>query len=188
MAKREDLFDHFVAIAAKFPWWLGVLMAGVSYSGLHYAAISSIAAPTPVAAIGSAVTSQLVKTAAGIAQYIVPIVFLAGAAVSALGRRKRNALHGRAAAQGLPAIATMSWREFEMLIGEAFRRRGFRVLELGAKGADGGVDLVLAKQSERHLVQCKRWRATKVPVTVVRELYGVMAAQGAAGGFVVTAG
>jgi len=47
---------------------------------------------------------------------------------------------------------------------------------------------VLAKQSEHHIVQCKHWRATKVPVTVVRELYGVMAAQGAAGGFVVTAG
>jgi restriction system protein len=37
-------------------------------------------------------------------------------------------------------------------------------------------------------VQCKQWRAFKVGVPVVRELYGVMAAKGAAGGFVVTSG
>ena len=38
------------------------------------------------------------------------------------------------------------------------------------------------------LVQCKQWKAYKVSVNIVRELYGVMAAQGAAGGFVVTSG
>jgi restriction system protein len=37
-------------------------------------------------------------------------------------------------------------------------------------------------------VQCKQWRAQQVPVTIVRELYGVMAAQHAAGGYVVTSG
>lgn len=57
-----------------------------------------------------------------------------------------------------------------------------------APGPDGGVDLVLRKGGERHLVQCKQWRALKVGVPVVRELYGAMAAMGAAGGFVVTSG
>ena len=42
--------------------------------------------------------------------------------------------------------------------------------------------------SEKFLVQCKQWRAFKVGVDVVRELYGVMAATGATGGFVVTSG
>jgi hypothetical protein len=36
--------------------------------------------------------------------------------------------------------------------------------------------------SEEFLVQCKQWRAFKVGVVVVRKLYGVMAAKGAAGG------
>jgi restriction system protein len=47
---------------------------------------------------------------------------------------------------------------------------------------------VLRKGSEKFLVQCKQWRAFKVSVEIVRELYGVMAATGAAGGFVVTSG
>jgi restriction system protein len=37
-------------------------------------------------------------------------------------------------------------------------------------------------------VQCKHWRKRQVGVTVVRELNGVVSAQGAHGGFVVTGG
>lgn len=42
-------------------------------------------------------------------------------------------------------------------------------------GPDCGIDLTLDKGGETFLVQCKRWRATKVGVEVVRELYGAMA-------------
>jgi len=50
------------------------------------------------------------------------------------------------------------------------------------------VDLKLSRGGEKFFVQCKQWRAHKVGVEVVRELYGVMAAHGATGGFVVTSG
>ena len=82
----------------------------------------------------------------------------------------------------------ITWREFEMLVGEAFRMEGYTVLETGGGGADGGVDLVLRKPGGTYLVQCKQWKTLVVPVTVVRELYGVMAHHKAAGGFVVTSG
>jgi len=62
------------------------------------------------------------------------------------------------------------------------------VTETGGGGADGGIDLALKKEGETFLVQCKQWKALKVGVTTVRELYGVMAAEGATGGFVVTSG
>jgi restriction system protein len=82
----------------------------------------------------------------------------------------------------------MNWRDFELLVGEAFRLRGYSVEETGGGGADGGVDLRLRKGNEVFLVQCKQWRAYKVSVTVVRELLGAMAAEGATGGYVVTSG
>lgn len=75
-----------------------------------------------------------------------------------------------------------------MLVGEAFRRGGYSIEESGGGGADGGIDLVLHKNGEKSLVQCKQWRAYKVGVQVIRELYGVMAAEGAVHGFVVTSG
>ena len=49
-------------------------------------------------------------------------------------------------------------------------------------GADGGVDLVLSKTGERILVQCKNWKSSKVGVSTVRELFGVVTAEGASGG------
>jgi restriction system protein len=102
---------------------------------------------------------------------------------------KRKRLHAAVGAgESAQALQRMNWREFEALVGEAFRRKGFQVTETGGGGADGGVDLVLTTGRERYLVQCKQWRSTKVPVSTVRELYGVMQAQGAVGAFVVTSG
>lgn len=90
------------------------------------------------------------------------------------------------------ALDGMRWREFEMLVGEGFRLQGYQVVETGGGGPDGGIDLILSRPgkngSEKFLVQCKQWRAYKVGVDVVRKLYGVMAAKGATGGFVVTSG
>lgn len=84
-------------------------------------------------------------------------------------------------------MKSLSWQEFELLVGEAFRQDGYSVQETSA-GADGGVDLELRKDGELHLAQCKQWRATKVGVAVVRELFGAMAGRGATRGYVVTSG
>jgi restriction system protein len=84
--------------------------------------------------------------------------------------------------------AALSWRDFERLVGEAFRHRGFTVTGFGASASDGGVDLGLAKNGERFLVQCKHWRKPQVDVTVIRELSGIIRALGANGGYVITAG
>ena len=86
------------------------------------------------------------------------------------------------------ALNGMTWQEFEMLVGEAYRRQGFNVCEMGGGGADGGVDLVLTKNGQTVLVQCKQWKTFKVGVKTVRELYGVIAAQKAQGGVVVSSG
>lgn len=65
----------------------------------------------------------------------------------------------------LERIAALGWRNFERLVGEAYRRHGYSVEETGLGGADGG----------RVLVQCKQWRRRRVPVNVVREMYGLLA-------------
>jgi restriction system protein len=135
------------------------------------------------------VVRSLATSAAMVGQYLVPALCLIAALISYIGRRKRETLHALAGAASTAAVLNgMSWHEFEMLVGEAFRRRGYSVTELGGAGADGGIDLILRKGRETSLVQCKQWKATVVGVTVVRELYGVMAAKGATSGYVVTSG
>ena len=132
------------------------------------------------------------QAAAGNAAHVDAAVDAAQRAFSGWSKtpdgERQALLHEAQGATGASAVHGMDWHEFEMLVGEAFRQHGYTVTETGASGPDGGVDLVLTKGGERFLVQCKQWRALKVGVSVVREHYGVMAAQGAAGGFVVTSG
>jgi restriction system protein len=85
-------------------------------------------------------------------------------------------------------LVTLSWRDFEKLIGEAFRERGFQVTGFGSRGADGAADLALVKTGERFLVQFKHWRKHEVGVLAVRELKTALDAVGAQGGYVLTAG
>ncbi|HUX82261.1 MAG TPA: restriction endonuclease [Halothiobacillus sp.] len=190
MARRKQSgFEDLIELASRLPWWAGVAVAVVAYLVLHPIAIREIAVSGDIKMIGASVAAQIFKTAATIGQYLLPVAFLIGSVVSVFKRRKRNQLVEQTQARGKQsALLDMSWREFEMLVGEAFRRRGFTVEETGGNGPDGGVDLVLRKGREIHLVQCKQWKALKVGVDVVRQLYGVMAAKGATGGFVVTSG
>jgi restriction system protein len=61
-------------------------------------------------------------------------------------------------------------------------------MENAVDGPDGGIDLVLRKDDAKCYVQCKQWKQTKVGVKPIRELYGVIAAGNAAGGFFVASG
>jgi restriction system protein len=181
----EDVF----AVVAMFPWWGGVAAAAILYFGLHAYANQATVAITPGAQIGTAVLQTLFPTFASILQYILPVACLAAAVASAMKAAHRKSLARGVAASGSAAsLDGMAWQEFELLVGEAFRQKGYKVVELGGAGPDGGVDLVLSRGKETFLVQCKQWKAFKVGVDVVRELYGLMAARGAAGGFVVTSG
>ena len=187
--RKQGALEGLIDIAAMLPWWLGLLFALIAYFVLHHYATAVVAQPASVAQLGANVASQLGKTLAMFGQYLIPLAFLIGAGISAYGRHKRAALLTDVQEGSSPSVLNgMTWQEFEMLVGEAFRRKGYTVTETGGGGADGGVDLVLKKDGEKFLVQCKQWKAFKVGVTTIRELYGVMAAGGAAGGFVVTSG
>lgn len=175
-------------LVSRAPWPVGVVLAMLSYMVLNPIAQEIPLQTTSTSDISRTLFSNLGITIAEIGRYVLPLLFLFAALGSYLRRRRDGQIYGSAAATPKQSIANLSWREFEHLIGEVFRRRGFTATTLAAGGPDGGVDVRLRRDGELHLVQCKHWRARKVPVATVRELYGVMAAQGAAGGFVVTSG
>lgn len=85
-------------------------------------------------------------------------------------------------------LNSLSWQDFERQIAEVYRQQGYQVQETGGGGSDGGVDLILTRNGEKTFVQCKQWRKFKVGVKPVRELYGVMAAEGAHRGILITSG
>ena len=187
-SRRPSAFTDLLDIASKLPWKVSLALAAISLLALHLLAAAFAAPPaiTNVAQLGGVVIHQAIHVGAFFLQFVVPPAFLIGAAVSYF-KRSRSVRLFEGTRTG-PAVSSLTWQQFESLVAEGFRQRGFTVTEKGGAAPDGGVDLILARGDERFLVQCKQWRAQQVPVTIVRELYGVMAAEQAAGGYVVTSG
>lgn len=187
--RKVTVLNDLYAIAQALPWKVSVALAIGSFLVLHTVASQEPATATSTSEIATVVLRHALRVAAVIGQVIVPMILLAGAAAGILAQRRRGQLvESVATSDSSGTLLQMSWREFEALVQEAFRLRGYSVRRLGGDGPDGGVDLVLERDAEKTLVQCKQWRAQKVGVSVVRELYGVMAAQAASSGIVVTSG
>jgi restriction system protein len=80
----EDLFE----IAALLPWWAGVGIAVLAYFVCHSFATAEIAVSMKPGEIGHTIGQTIVKAIASVAQYVLPIIFLAGAAASAIAKAK----------------------------------------------------------------------------------------------------
>ena len=161
-------------------WGVPVAVSAVVYVGL-FVVLPQFCASN---ACGGVLT-----TLAPIFSNLAPIfafVLLMGAASSVLEARAKRRLLDRQS--DLESIRRLDWKAFESLIGEYYRLRGFRAQENRPEVADGGFDVRLEDRDGLHLVQCKHWRTRQVGAAIVRELYGVMAAEGANSGSVVTCG
>jgi restriction system protein len=190
MARRKSGLTELLEFAAWLPWKVAAGLVPVSFTVLHIVATASL----PMTGVGTVddVAKAAIRTAihlgASSFQVILPLAFLIGAVMSFAKRSESKALFSSVKSKRAIDIGSISWQDFESLVGEGFRHRGFQVSQRGGAGPDGGVDLALTRGRERFLVQCKQWRAQSVGVSVVRELYGVMAAENVAGGYVVTSG
>jgi restriction system protein len=110
------------------------------------------------------------------------------AALAIYTRRRRRDQDAETASASPITLQGLSWSEFQTIIGEGFRRRGYSVARAGAAGSEGGVDLVLTRGEKRFFVQCKQWKTLEVGVRTLRDLYGAIEARAASGGFLVTSG
>ena len=105
----EDIMD----LVAMLPWWVGVMLALVSYLLLHIVASQHVVATAQPGQVGAMVTQSLWKTLASVGQYILPILCLAGAGMSAWRHRARQSLVTDVAqSKATDALDGMSWREF----------------------------------------------------------------------------
>ena len=74
--------------------------------------------------------------------------------------------------------------DFEEMVAELYRAMGYQAKRTGAIG-DHGVDVVIkAKNGEKWIVQCKRWR-TPAGESIVRDFYGTMQHEKAAQGAII---
>lgn len=210
--RQENIFT----VAAKAPWYFGVILAVISYVGLKWAAPGMMA--------GSPILASL-ETMISQSAWIVATMFLFAAGVSAFrefsGKSKdfpfdtsrrnfaQNRKGGRREAaippipsqvpDGIPAkpnswslqlLRTLEWHRFEILTADFYKVQGYTA-KVTRHGADGGVDVELSLPEEQKpdiLLQCKAWNIYKVGIKPIRELFGVMAGQNASNGIFLTTG
>ena len=186
--KGKSAFDDWVEILSRLPWQACLILAFVSWLGFHQLAQIELPKPTTVSGLGAAYGPMMARTLGMFMQLIAPAACVFAALISWVGKRRRTKLLADAETRTTAApLAQLTWKEFEQLVGAHFERLGYSV-RFTPDGADGGVDVVASKGAEIFLIQCKQWRATQVGVGVVRELFGLIAARGATGGYVVSIG
>lgn len=173
----ETMADDLLKILIHVPVWVGPIVAAVAYLVFRYL----VPAMMPSDPIGG-MFRAFVRGAAIVAPMFMGMVWLASLVV----RWKRGKLLD--SRDSMASLRSMSWQDFEHLVGEAYRRQGYFVEETGGGGSDGGVDLILGRDGEKVVVQCKQWRSWTVGVRVVRELFGTMMHEGADTAVVVTCG
>ncbi|HEY65507.1 MAG TPA: restriction endonuclease [Caldilineae bacterium] len=99
-------------------------------------------------------------------------------------RERRRRLAKLRAARTREQLLQLTPSEFEEWTGELFRRHGYQVTNT-PDIADHGIDLIVRKDGEYGIVQCKRYRGT-VGEPVVRDLFGVLIHERADRGYLVT--
>lgn len=187
--RHQQIFRALVLLASRIPPWVSLPVGTATYLGLHlYCADRGNLLPVVGREADAAVATSVVFGAAMIGQYAIPILLGLGACAWTMERVKRRKLSelARRASDG-GVMAALTWQQFEQVVAQAFASRGYDV-EFTPQGADGGVDLVLKRNSDTYLVQCKHWKANQVGVEIVRALHGVMTKRRATGGYVVASG
>ncbi len=183
MAKKslaEDVLDIVSSICFHLPAWAIPLVAIVPTLFVHI--FFSILAE-PLNRFGP-------STFQGVHGFALLVTFALSSFAGFVGWGRRQRRKGLLKdTDSLERLRSLHWQEFEELVAESYRAKGFRASETGGSKADGGIDIDMTSPSgQRVLVQCKHWRTSKVGVKIVREMLGVLAKEKANLGVIVVTG
>lgn len=160
------------AQALPLPWWVPVpaalVIAGTAWGLVPYLAARANLTEPLRSLVRGLLDAGVPSLAGWVGLSLCALASLRG--LMRAGERSRLLARQRS----LDTLRDMDWKEFERLVGEVFRRRGYRIVETGQGGADGGIDLILVRGAAKIIVQCKQWKTSSVGAKVVREMYGLM--------------
>ena len=166
MSKRGDLFERiFWAMVTRISGRTAAALALLLYAGGGLA--------LPLALRWSVLNLVLMNV---LGTMLAGTVILGWLAVQVQTARRRYLV------EWTTNLRLLTAEEFEWLVGEVFRREGWKVRETGRQdGPDGGIDLELTRDRQRRIVQCKRWVSWLVRVDEIRQFAGTLTREGLPG-------
>ena len=156
MSRRDDS-SPAALLLFRAPWWVS--------AGLGVAVFILMRWIYPAMIKGNRLGEVLAQVSVKVAPLVAGFFFFLAVLSAFIAWRRRALVDGQ---NSLESLRALSWKEFEWMVGEAFRRQGYAVEESFGGGPDGGVDVVLRKYGRTTLVQCKHWKVFSVGVPVVR--------------------
>jgi len=106
--RKTSLATDLMDLVAMLPWWVGVVFAVVSYVLVHRMAAPLTAVAIQPGRLGDGVARALGAALSGFGQYVLPVICLAGAAVSGWRRQQRRTLASNAVqGKGVEALEGM---------------------------------------------------------------------------------
>lgn len=169
--RNQSAFEDFAEPFQHLPWWAGAICAVV------LVAVGFLVGHFPVHGLLATLLLVLLPWMVWLLAFVVALYTIAGVVRRGLDRRRFDRTE---------EVGDLDPYEYEGYVGEYYRRLGYSVTQRGGAGADGGVDLVVTKDGERLLVQCKHWKAWRVGPQPLRELWGLVDHERAAGAVFVT--
>lgn len=180
----EEFFESLVELSSVLPWWLTLPTAVLLFIFVPFD--FTLTAPTDSTGLALSIVWIFVK---GLFKYMIPLALVIGAVISILSKFKSLTLFSNITKRGASEVINkLSWQDFEFLLSEWFKKQGYSTEITGGGGADGGIDIKLYKDGKASLVQCKHYKVWKVSVHIVREFFGIVTAENAAEGYIVTSG
>ena len=105
--------------------------------------------------------------------FLIPCCLLIEPILDRYSKHNKTKRYYRVSNKGLEKLKSLSWQEFELICAGYFQSKGYAVKMTGGGGADNGMDLLIQKGRKNAIVQCKHWKS-RVGVSVVREMFGLM--------------
>jgi restriction system protein len=167
VAQRKD---NSMEMMSGLPWQAGIVLGVVSYACVRYVLAWFVTALG--GSLGQTMGKQLSQgPSIAVAWLLLSACWLAALVSFIDSRRRRRLLETQSE---LNSLRMLDWREFHMLVREAFRRQGYIVQEAPSGETDDGVDLFLRKDNTLTLVQCRQWWTRLVDLRTVRDMHGLM--------------
>ena len=112
--RKSSNFDLLV----QLPWWVGISLALATFVATHLI--------IPNIEFTSWINQGLAKGAPAVGKMFTLLFLLAGLLSAFTSWTKRKQLDQQT---GIDSIRALSWKQFEELVGEAYRRQGYQVTE-----------------------------------------------------------
>ena len=172
---RTSVLKDLVQVTSQIPAWLALALG----AGLFW--LFKYFLPAQTSGTYAPILSQALVALA----YVSAGACILGAVIGIARRKKEESIYKRQTS--IESIRALSWQDFERMMVAAFRDKGY-VAQPTSAGPDGGVDILLRKDGEVSLVQCKQWKTARIGVRPIRELAGVVASEKASRGIFVCSG